>query len=137
MANHFKMKSHRILTALTLFFIVCSCKKEETRVEKPYEDLLTSGSWTISNFVFLLAAVNYDGYSMIFTEDGKMQATDNISVSGGGVWKIWPEFTVDMQMEGDDFEYLNGSWNVVSHNASKLELQTGIVGQFTMTLTKN
>ena len=137
MANHFKMKSHRILTGLTLFFIVCSCKKEETRVEKPYEDLLTSGSWTISNFVFPLAAVNYDGYSLIFNEDGKMQATDNISVSGGGVWKIWPEFIVDMQMEGDDFEYLNGSWNVVSHNASKLELQTGIVGQFTMTLTKN
>src|ERR671912_1075359 len=112
------MKFHHIFTALALFSIVCSCKKE-TRAEKPYEDLLTSGSWTISKFVFSIAldTVNYDGYSLIFTSDGKMQATNNNSVSAGGAWKIYSS-SVHIQMEGDDFNYLNAYWTFVSQNAS-------------------
>ena len=111
-------------------------------MDKPYKDLITSGSWTISQMMyqgFADTVVDYDGYTLIFTNDGEMQAINNNSISENGKWIIFTydeghTFKIKIEMEGDHFNYLDAMWGFASKTTSQINLEVNLT---TMTLLKN
>lgn len=138
------MNRRQLLMPIALLVIAVSCKKDPP-VEQPIRDLLTSGTWTISHFLFeipLDTTVDYREYTMVFSTDGKLLSTNNNGVTGNGTWKLiplfgGPEHYLRIDMEGNDFNYLPGGWSFESMTPTQIELATGILKQFEMTLVKN
>jgi hypothetical protein len=146
------MKFQNIAIVTALLFFIYSCKKESSR-DQPYKDVLTSGSWHISSLhitewilgsdsVYYDTSV-YDGYHMIFTADGKLLATTADLVSATGTWYQYSyegigSFLVRIEIGGDEFSFLNGTWTFLTHSLSQIDLDLRSFGTaHTMTLIKD
>jgi len=135
------MSNLRIFVSITIAIIFFSCKKDS--VAQPFNDLLRSGSWTISAYVneFVLdTSINYTGYTLDFHSDGKMQV-QSITDSGNGTWETSDTdgrifMLIDLE---DDFPSLEGKWDVLTMTNTQIELSAGGgLSTYTfMTLIKN
>ena len=146
------MKFHQIFFVITIFSFL-SCKKEASR-DQPYKDVLTSGSWQISALDvghWDLGSADttpyydtsvYHGYELIFYPDGKLQAGIPGSVSATGTWyqynyEYTETFYVRIEIGGEEFSYLNGTWTFITHSLFQIDLDIRSYGTvYKMTLLK-
>ena len=136
------MKLLNIVLIVSLLIFNYSCKKEASR-DQPYKDVLI-GSWRITEYSTTYdTSIHYVGYNLVFTADGKVQATDLNSVSLNGRWNEYsyetiPEFYVFLEFLGDELYYLNGSWTFLEYSSSQISFEIRSYGTvFTMTLSKS
>jgi len=138
------MSSLRIFVSIVIIIIFFSCKKE-VQVDQPLKDLLKSGgSWTISDFHDdLNTSINYTGTTLVFHTDEKMQLQSD-TVSGNGTWRtssvgdgVNGVSFVSIDLEGDDFLYLESKWAVLTMTNTQIELSSGMWMHYYMTIVKN
>ncbi len=135
------MKLRHLFFIITVLVFISSCKKEASR-DQPYKDALM-GSWRISEFFTNYdSSISYVGYNLIFTADGKVQATDTNSISASGTWFEYSyewldEYYLKLELPESCY-YLNGSWTFLSHSPTRIDFDIHSFGTvYTMTLLKN
>src|SRR5687768_4791772 len=134
------MRKLSIVVSVTILIAFFSCKKDSPA--KPLNDLITAaGSWKITLFTeYIDTPTDYTDYSLIFHEDGKLQAQNN-NETAMGTWRTYDiagkDLYLSLDVQDNHLLYLEADWSLQSMTNTQIQFSAGLLVSSSMTLQKN